>query len=170
MLSQGDTEFLKVGFLQYFIQHCFICRSSDSTVSEYAGIEARTDKMPFQHWLSDALITRLDLIHKRLDLIHKRLDLIHKWLDLFHRIFPTCHLSLSSWRLSRGTSAWSSSCIFSSFRSSSMILKPDNAWNNSTRMSWLKGTLSWDFYLAKSSSVWPLYYSISAGYNFKKFR
>jgi hypothetical protein len=24
------------------IQHCFICRPSDSTVSEYAGIEPRT--------------------------------------------------------------------------------------------------------------------------------
>jgi hypothetical protein len=27
----------------YFIQHCFICRPSDSTVSEDAGIEPRTD-------------------------------------------------------------------------------------------------------------------------------
>jgi hypothetical protein len=26
----------------YFIQHCFMCRPSDSTVSEYAGIEPRT--------------------------------------------------------------------------------------------------------------------------------
>ncbi len=26
----------------YFIQHCFICRPSDSTVSEDAGIEPRT--------------------------------------------------------------------------------------------------------------------------------
>jgi hypothetical protein len=26
----------------YFIQHCFICRASDSTVSEDAGIEPRT--------------------------------------------------------------------------------------------------------------------------------
>ncbi len=29
-----------------------------------------------RHWQSDALTTRLDLIHNRLDLIHKRLDLI----------------------------------------------------------------------------------------------
>ncbi len=28
--------------LMHFIQHCFICRSSDSTVSEDAGIESRT--------------------------------------------------------------------------------------------------------------------------------
>ncbi len=30
------------GFFQYFIQPCFICRPSDSTVSEDAGIENRT--------------------------------------------------------------------------------------------------------------------------------
>ncbi len=29
-----------------------------------------------RHWQSDALTTRLDLIHSRLDLIHSRLDLI----------------------------------------------------------------------------------------------
>ncbi len=29
-------------FLKYFILHCFICRPSDSTVSEDAGIEPRT--------------------------------------------------------------------------------------------------------------------------------
>jgi hypothetical protein len=45
-------------FLQYFIQHCFICRPSDLIVSEDAVIEPR-----FRHWLSDALTNRLDLIH-----------------------------------------------------------------------------------------------------------
>jgi hypothetical protein len=35
-------------FSRYFIQHCFICRPSDSTASEDAGIEMR-----LQHWLSD---------------------------------------------------------------------------------------------------------------------
>jgi hypothetical protein len=30
-----------------------------------------------RHWQSDALSTRLDLIHNRLDLIHTLLDLIH---------------------------------------------------------------------------------------------
>jgi hypothetical protein len=29
-------------YLMYVIQHCFICRPSDSTVSEDAGIEPRT--------------------------------------------------------------------------------------------------------------------------------
>jgi hypothetical protein len=29
-------------FSMYFIQHCFICRPTDSTVSEDAGIEPRT--------------------------------------------------------------------------------------------------------------------------------
>jgi hypothetical protein len=44
------------------IQHCFICRSSDSTVSEDAEIAPRT-VATIQHWLSDALTARLDLIH-----------------------------------------------------------------------------------------------------------
>ncbi len=40
--------FFKGDFLEFFIfiyvfQHCFICRPSDSTVSEDAGIEPRTD-------------------------------------------------------------------------------------------------------------------------------
>ncbi len=30
------------GFFQYFIQHCFFCRPSDSAVSEDDGIEPRT--------------------------------------------------------------------------------------------------------------------------------
>jgi hypothetical protein len=29
-------------FFSYYIQHCFICRSSDSTVATDAGIEPRT--------------------------------------------------------------------------------------------------------------------------------
>jgi hypothetical protein len=52
-------------FLSHYIQHCFICRPSDSTVPTDAGIEPRTAV----HWQSDALTTRLDLIRTRLDLI-----------------------------------------------------------------------------------------------------
>ncbi len=40
-------------FFIYFIQHCFICRPSDSTVSEDAGIEPMTVKT--LDWQSDAL-------------------------------------------------------------------------------------------------------------------
>ncbi len=32
----------------YFVRHCFICRPSDSTVPEYAGIEPRTRRS--SHW------------------------------------------------------------------------------------------------------------------------
>jgi hypothetical protein len=42
-------------FLMYFIQHCFICRPSDSTVAEDALILAVRRSRPQ---------TRLDLIHK----------------------------------------------------------------------------------------------------------
>jgi hypothetical protein len=41
-------------------------------------------QLRLRHWLSDALTTRLDLIHTRIDLIHTRLDLIHTRLDLIH--------------------------------------------------------------------------------------
>ncbi len=34
--------FFRIFFCMYFIQHCFICRPSDSTVPEDAGIEPRT--------------------------------------------------------------------------------------------------------------------------------
>jgi hypothetical protein len=44
----------------YFIQHCFVCRPSDSTVSEDAGIEPRTDCCDFGIGKPDALTTRLD--------------------------------------------------------------------------------------------------------------
>jgi hypothetical protein len=42
-----DDQIVKQGtfygfFSLYFIQHCFICRPSDSTVSEDAGIKPRT--------------------------------------------------------------------------------------------------------------------------------
>ncbi len=43
------------------IQHCFICRTSDSTVSEDAEIAPRT-VASIRHWLSDALTAGLDLI------------------------------------------------------------------------------------------------------------
>jgi hypothetical protein len=48
-------------FFMYDIQHCFICRSSDSTVSEDAEIAPRT-VATIRHWLSDALTAGLDLI------------------------------------------------------------------------------------------------------------
>jgi hypothetical protein len=50
----------------YFIQHCFICRSSDFTVSEDAVIEPGTitARLRLCLWQSDDLTTRLDLIHK----------------------------------------------------------------------------------------------------------
>ncbi len=37
-----SVKFFKFFLCMYFIQHCFICRPSDSTVSEDAGIEPRT--------------------------------------------------------------------------------------------------------------------------------
>jgi hypothetical protein len=62
----------------YDIQHCFICRPSDSTVSEDAGIEHRTVattalavRRPNHSARYHPPKTRLDLIHTRLDLIHK---------------------------------------------------------------------------------------------------
>ncbi len=40
LMQKGDWNKINV---QYFIEHCFICRTSDSTVSEDDGIEPWTD-------------------------------------------------------------------------------------------------------------------------------
>jgi hypothetical protein len=61
---------------------CFICRPSDSTVSEEAGTEPRTVS-------TSALAVRRSsysahLIHSRVHLIHTRLHLIHTRLHLIH--------------------------------------------------------------------------------------
>ncbi len=63
----------------YDIQHCFICLRFHCV----RGCWNRTPgQLRLRHWLSDALTTRLDLIHNRLDLIHTRLELIHFDLSL----------------------------------------------------------------------------------------
>ncbi len=87
-------------FFRYDIQHCFICRPSESTVSENAGIESRTvattalavgrsnhsarshpqSARSHPHSTIDLILPRLDLILTRLDLILARLDLILTWL------------------------------------------------------------------------------------------
>ncbi len=64
-------------FSLYCIQHCFICRPSDSTVSEDAGSNPRL--LQLWHWQSDALTARLDLIHTKLDLIHQMLLEVQSW-------------------------------------------------------------------------------------------
>ncbi len=69
-------------FVQYNIQHCFICRPSDSPVPTDAGIEPNPGPLQLVHWQSGALTTRLDLIRTRIDLIRTRLDLIRARLDL----------------------------------------------------------------------------------------
>ncbi len=48
----------------YVIQHCFICRPSDSNESEDAGIDPNCD-----FGIDNQTTNRLDLIHTRLDLI-----------------------------------------------------------------------------------------------------
>ncbi len=72
----------------YFIQQCFICRPSDSTLSEAAGIKPRN--VATWHWQSDPIKNHsvrsnprpgIDLIrtrarshpHPAIDLIHTRL-------------------------------------------------------------------------------------------------
>ncbi len=63
------------GILKLFIQHCFICRPSDSTVSEDAGIAPRnvaTKALAARRSNYSARShppTRLDFNHTRLDLI-----------------------------------------------------------------------------------------------------
>jgi hypothetical protein len=72
----------------YFIQHCFICRPSDFTVSEDARIEPGTVAT---FAMADTLVTRLDLISQTwLDLIHQtRLDHTHQTQLLVDLIYQT---------------------------------------------------------------------------------
>ncbi len=56
--SHNHKDFLFFFIFVYVIQHCFICRSSDYSVSEDSGIEART-VAPLA--LTYAQTTRLDL-------------------------------------------------------------------------------------------------------------
>jgi hypothetical protein len=66
MYVKGKTKwgiFVYFFTYMYFIQHCFICRPSDSTVSEDAGNEPRS--VATLQWQADALTTRLDLNHKK---------------------------------------------------------------------------------------------------------
>ncbi len=66
-ISQRLFIFLFFGWIfcifSYYIQHCFICRPSDSTVPTDAGIEPM-GPLQLMHWQSDALTTRLDRIRK----------------------------------------------------------------------------------------------------------
>ncbi len=91
-------------FFKYYIQSSLICRSSDSNVSEDAGIEPRTvanfdlKSDDLNQSVRSYPLTRLNLIHTWLDLMqllgqilstHSTrshpltwLDLIHTWLNL----------------------------------------------------------------------------------------
>jgi hypothetical protein len=85
------------------MQHCFICRSSNSTVlSEdrthdcfatlaFAVRRSNPTRLDLIHTRLDLIHTRLDLIHTGLDLIHTRLDLIHTRLDLIHTRLDLIH-------------------------------------------------------------------------------
>ncbi len=100
-----EGAFLDFFFLCGIIHRCIICRPSDSTLSENAGIGPRTvatlaltarrsNHSARSQPLLDLIHTRLDLIHTRLDLIHTRLDLIHTRLDLIHTRVDLIHTRL----------------------------------------------------------------------------
>jgi hypothetical protein len=72
IFNRGIFSFLFL--FMYCIQHCFICRPSDSTVSEDAGIEPRTVAI-------SALAVRRSN-HYRLDLIHIRFPIIYSPLNI----------------------------------------------------------------------------------------
>ncbi len=62
-LKMQNGESLFFLYIRYGIHHCFICRPSDSTVLEDAGIEPRTDAT--SAWtIRRTKTTRLDLIHE----------------------------------------------------------------------------------------------------------
>jgi hypothetical protein len=60
-------------FFMHYIQHCFICRPSDSTVSEDAEIEPRT--------VATSALTVRRSNHYRLDLIHEYFAHMPDWYE-----------------------------------------------------------------------------------------
>jgi hypothetical protein len=106
-------------FLKYFIQHCFICRLPDSTVSEGTGIESSNVASlalavrPSNHSdRSHPCTTRLDIIYIRLDLIHSgnKYAFIYiyiylyemipnpsTWIIIFEGIIPNHHSLVNSY-------------------------------------------------------------------------
>ncbi len=65
LVVSGGAPFFKIFFFgifffPYYIQHCFICRPSDSTCRRMLG--SNPGPLQLVHWQSDALTTRLDLI------------------------------------------------------------------------------------------------------------
>ncbi len=65
-----------LGFLMYFIYHCFICRPLHSTVSEDAGIEPRT-------------VATSALAVRRSD--HTRFDLKGHFWNIHRKIYLNCN-------------------------------------------------------------------------------
>ncbi len=105
--------FIKDNFLGFFlfmydIQHCFICRPSDSTVSEAAGIQLRTVA-------TTALAVRRSNHsvrfhpHTQKILSTTRLDLIHCFIGLFlHYVL----LTLLTLTMRGSSSLWSGQAKF----------------------------------------------------------
>ncbi len=88
--KQGNFLFVLHVLVPYLIKLCFVSAApSDSQCQRMLG--SNPWLLGLWHWQSDALTTRLYLIHNRLDLIHNRLDLIHNRLDLIHSRLDLIH-------------------------------------------------------------------------------
>ncbi len=102
-IFQGDIfRFLRFFLCLYFIQHCFICRPTDSTVSEGAGIEPRkvvTSALAVRrssHSATSHPYSRLHLIHTRLHLIHTEFDYNYSICTLFGAKCFRCEVQITN--------------------------------------------------------------------------